>query len=461
MTPIRGAAFELARVTLEFDTPVRVGSGGWDPLVDAFFATDANGLPALPGTSIAGVLRHASAGVWANRTVEALFGLQNGEDGAASLLEVSWGQVHDQHDRPVPFRGADHDAVLSFLAAGVVRDHVRIGRRGVVDERGKFDEKMVPAGARFTFELVLHDGAPMNLAALIGLLGSPQVRLGGGSRNGLGRFRILRVDGARFDLRDAPSRAAFAHLPRGLHAPVPEGVLQRWKVPAPPASERFQTGVLVLEPLDYWLIGAGDAWREEHHRRSGKGTEATPAKIVPVEQRRVRWEGGRGVVADAEPAVPATAIKGPLRHRAEFHARRRAGRWREEDASAADTACLMDDLFGAIRDGEAGHPGRLLLADGRASGFQWGWLDHVSLDRFTQGPLDHHLFSEAPLFGGRIEVPIALDLEELAAEQRQALDDALQDLCDGRLAIGAGRSRGHGFCRGRIQWDDETKGKRP
>ena len=48
----------LARFVIEAETPLAVGSGEKDVLTDALVATDVNGLPYIPGTAIAGVVRH-------------------------------------------------------------------------------------------------------------------------------------------------------------------------------------------------------------------------------------------------------------------------------------------------------------------------------------------------------------------------------------------------------------------
>ena len=48
----------LARMIIEAKTPLAVGSGDKDITTDALVATDVNGLPYIPGTAIAGVIRH-------------------------------------------------------------------------------------------------------------------------------------------------------------------------------------------------------------------------------------------------------------------------------------------------------------------------------------------------------------------------------------------------------------------
>ena len=47
----------LARFVIEAKTPLAVGSGEKDITTDALVATDVNGLPYIPGTAIAGVVR--------------------------------------------------------------------------------------------------------------------------------------------------------------------------------------------------------------------------------------------------------------------------------------------------------------------------------------------------------------------------------------------------------------------
>ena len=48
---------DLIRCTIELDSPLIIGTGKGDSLHDAVFVQDANGLPVIPGTTIAGVLR--------------------------------------------------------------------------------------------------------------------------------------------------------------------------------------------------------------------------------------------------------------------------------------------------------------------------------------------------------------------------------------------------------------------
>ncbi len=473
---------ELARVTLEFSTPMVVGAAASADLDDLACVRDANGLPAIPGSSIAGALRHALAETdpQCDPVCCRLFGYQrqgvesHAESGQTSRLQVSWAQVHDSRDRPVPAVGVDPaaDSVLRFLAAGAVRDHVRLDHRGVVDRDGKFDERLVPAGARFSFELLLDrsvvaDGPGLassdqlpDLEQLVALLASSGFRLGGRTRRGLGAFEVRRWLHRRFDLKNPDDRQALAQLPVDLAAPVPAGVLNEREVPQPAEIRGSRNAVLRLTPEDFFLVGEGAPF--EARERTNPKDRYTHVDRFPYREHRVLWEEGRGTVTERpELVIPATGIKGALRHRVAFHAHVLLGRFADGKVEGWDdgAASLVESLFGSARDEDAGVPGRVLVSEGRKRSYQHGLLSHVSLDRFTRGPMDGALFGEAPVWGQgdpwEVQVQV-LGWADLEKEARSALEKSLKDLCEGRLAIGSGANRGHGYMNGEIRWVGST-----
>lgn len=518
LRPVRGVRFELARVTIEAAAPFAVGTGRGDDLVDMAFVLDANGLPTIPGTTLAGVLRHALAGDGDPTTdarCQSLFGYQAKRDGQASRVEVSFAHVHDQHDRPVPFRGRalEDDPVLALLATGVRRDHVKIGERGVALDRTKFDTLLVPRGARFTFELrvdehdarasdAARDDRDADLATLLGLMAAPGFRLGGKTRRGLGRFRIVRAASRRFDLCVTADRDAYRTLPRDLSVPVPAGILQECKLE--PTQSPLTEIRLALTAEDLLLFGGGEPTPEDALAVKKDDKPQKVADLAPVRERAIEWRADgkkgqgatRGEVGAPRPYAPGTSIKGALRHRFVYHARRHArdlvaldgpAPWGVEATEtpshedATDTHALVCALFGSIkgrgarkderrgpRSGGApedtspargtGEPGRLFVDDLVLETSKPHFVEHVSIDRFAGGAVDQRLFSEAPRFGARFELRLQVDRSRLpqehAASVGLALGDTLKDLCEGRLALGAAASRGHGYFEGRIDVAD-------
>lgn len=488
---IRGLAFSVARVVIEMQTPFAIGTGRGDGEVDAIFVTDANGLPCIPGTSLAGVLRHAviesspAGEVVANN----LFGFQQRDKGRASSLEVSFGQVHGANDRPIPFIGAKvDDPVIRALRAGVVRDRVRIDDRGVADGNGKFDVRLVPAGARFTVELVLHEGDHgFDLDGIIALL--PRLRLGRATRSGHGRLSVVRYQIAAFDLRKPADVERFRKLPVALHEPAPEAALGKAKTLTTPADSSRIVYALALEPNDHWMFGTGRPIRDAHKRTRGEGDAQTtePVDRVPVSESRIEWPNNQGKVLPDQHYIPGSSLKGLLRHRVAFHVRRLSSQWAATDgrnpSPDAEDLPEIQWLFGytkekAARDEPAGAAGRVFVDDipiplEQQNSPKDGLFDHVSLDRFTQGPMNGLLFSEAPFYKGkftaRVELaptPSANDDAVVTGRALQAFRLALGDLVEGRLSLGAGMNRGFGFARGELtskiapEWAPEKRGSK-
>ncbi len=450
--------FELGLVTIELESAFAVSTSEGDNLFDSVFVTDANGLPSIPAESLAGILRHALAGPNDPSTdpiCRQVFGYQEKDQGDASRVRLSFAQPHGCTDRPVPFRGASlDDKVLEFLAAGVGRDHVRIGGHGVVDGRGKFDELLVPAGARFTFEMCVSSQSPCRLADLVAQLGRVEVRIGRGTRRGLGRFRVERVRSVKLDLTKPEDLNRLDRLPVALEKLADSKELTEEKTDGQLEQEGWLQAEVTLQPIGTWIVGNGVPTGREPPR-SDEGTWDR----LPLTEHRIVWDGpgdaSQGRVEERAPfLIPASSVKGALRHRTAFHARRREGIWLDPETGSVDETPEERELFGEVRGGTEGRPGQVQISDVYiAKEVPYVSLQHVSSDRFTQGPMDHLLFDEVVLGKTRFTLDIAVQERDLSEVARRALDDALNDLCAGRLAFGAGR--GHGRFKGKVQWKND------
>ena len=192
----------LLRAVIEFATPFLIASGRGERIADAEFVADANGLPMIPGSSIAGVLRSMMQD---EDEAEKIFGYQRGSDGSGSLLSVSCGFIHNSSDKPtdgiVPSE-ALCDEVLTTAMTPVLRDHVRINHKGAADNRGKFDEYAVCAGQRFTFELEIAGGKEDRRLwdKVIKLITTNPLKFGGRTRQGYGACKLISLRESTFEL---------------------------------------------------------------------------------------------------------------------------------------------------------------------------------------------------------------------------------------------------------------------
>ncbi|MFI4996049.1 MAG: RAMP superfamily CRISPR-associated protein, partial [Hyphomicrobiales bacterium] len=540
------AVLHLMRVTIEAVSPLSFGSGervllrrrrraeGRVVEEDKFeiaLVRDANELPTIPGATLQGVLRQLYADECGSAETRDLFGFAEGSNGSAARLSVGFGCVHDREGRSIErlvtnaTRISD-DPVLSSLrrTAPVTRDHVALNARHVSDGRKKFERPALPVGTRFSIEFSLWglrseaESDKQKLERVAQLFRHPVLRLGGSGRRGYGKVILVRASHAlpALDntqaLRSLREQAASRSLADAI---------------ATNASRRRRGVVqatLSLTPINVWRIGGRSVPVTEmtHGVRLPDGSTAQQNGVdlrhaVNADGSRkvrdaddiatlaretiIRWvrhgevERAELVEATAESpfdparpravpfAIPGSAIKGPLAHRAVFHwncGRANGERlidveqWlqlgpadRERRLAAyRDWAKRPEDLellLGAAkeRDSDEGRASRVFVDDGSAAEARAVQaIDHSSIDRFTGGVRAGFLFVEEVIVGGRIEVEIFIlpPLQEAATGTsprdwsgpiRDAFLKALRDLCEGRLAIGA---KSLGFCTGTVTW---------
>lgn len=474
--------FCLARVTLEARSAHGIHSGQGDVTHDVLLVRDANGLPALPGSSLAGVIRSAYRQCIGAEDADLLFGYRNrgDEDGQASFLTVGWGHVHDSQNHPVEGLSPDaaSDPLLSFLLNDkpLLRQRVRLTHTGTAEETGKFDVTLIPAGVRYT-TLISYwcDGSEPSRQRwqnLLALLGSPVLRIGHGTRSGNGHFEVVELLQNRWDLRTQIGRQGFTDRPRsrtnreGL-APAEPAALPKLDVSGtsvPPVGLQVR---LDLAAEAGWRVGGGERSisgarhdKDDKHDKNQKEPD-----LLPQHEICVHWQDDRaefGETRQSQHLLPGSAVKGALRHRVAYHYRCLTGAFAGTDSVLPHPeACpAVQQLFGHAegKDGIAGVLGfhDILLKDTATA-----LLMHNRIDRFTAGVINGALFSEEVLWQTRLELRISIlpGAERVEATTWRAFERSLDDLANGWLPLGASGSRGLGVfsCvdeKG-LQWSDE------
>jgi len=493
--------FYVARVVLEACTPLSIATGRGNGVFDSLLVRDANKLPAIPGSSFAGVLRHLYREAYGDESARELFGYartnnqEKDEHDKPSQVHVSWGCIHDRKDSPVSglVMGlaalSKDDMVLAdaLQSTAVVRQHVRLTKRGAAAESGQFDRTSLRAGHRFSIELSLWSDRAEDprWQHLLELLVQPGFRLGGATRRGLGALLVKRIYEGRFDLRknrtSPPEYKDFAAYRAFQNTALKDNAGLREI--SKPSSEGGLHANIYITPCNGYRFGQG----------THALTQSEDAKLLSVQEKRIVWEnaedatGENGKLTDAaELVIPASSVKGALSHRLTFHHNAVSGCF----ADTADTPAVEQDKNAAVKalfgyanndketkqdnkkykesketeeESSSGQAGRVLLDDiyllpKRDKAFV---LTHNSIDRFTGGVRQHVLFSEELV--GQKDV-LHLQLTVLQAKSvkdktvREALKLTLKDLTQGRLALGAGGGRGaHGFFSGTVAWSDGGK----
>jgi len=460
----------LARVQVEATTPISVQTGQSELNYDTALVRDANGLPTLPATSIRGVLRHLSQQQLGKEQAQSLFGYSqvdkttHSEEAQISHIQVSWGMLHNADNKPVEGLIREYDFLLDELKQSqpIKRERVRLNDKGCAEDGGKFDVTAVPKGTRFTFELKYwsEQKNDTNWQSLLNLMNQPAFRLGSNTRSGFGDLCVRHIMEGRYNLRKAEDIASWQVLSRSLsdtHSLTKKEIKQ-------PDNNTSITATINLTGEGFMRIGGGDL--PVHDKKD-------PADLRMQSEKYLTWGSGKAEFSQRYPLIPGSAIKGALAHRLTFHDNRINGQFTDkmdsdERQAAVDrkNTPIARQLLGFASDTDKsqdgtrksdGAAGQVLINDVYLDGpVQTSKLWHNKIDRFTGGVIDSALYSEEVLYQPEFTFSLTfLKPEEATPVARQAIKATLEDLCQGRLSLGASGSRGLGSCTGNIDWSDD------
>lgn len=436
---------QIARVTLETTSPLSIAIGRGDGLRDTLVVKDAHGLPILPGTAIAGVLRHSLEKQMDSSIVDDLFGFAESNESRPSRLEISWGRIHTAVNVPLDGLHTDFldDPILSPLLNDVLpmRDGIRINEYGVAEDRGKFDRSYVPIGHRFTFDLALwSQGTSNEMDSILRLLQDPLFRLGGATRRGFGAFKVHEVRLGGFDLRKAEDLQKYTLVSANLSNNTGLDVIET-KAATNLGSHSVE--VSLTPEVGGFHFGAGDD--------SLGGSKDKTADKLPLSEKIVEWEQGRGHIVQRKLLIPASSVKGALAHRVAFH----FNRFNLSQSEAGDKNPAVRELFGYMKENDEGKAGSVWIDDILVpiDRINIATHQHNSIDRFTGGARKGVLFSEEVVHQHSFTLRIHIDrTARFEAKTLRAFQLALKDLIEGRLALGASASKGYGYFNGQMIW---------
>ncbi|WMB74798.1 RAMP superfamily CRISPR-associated protein [Shewanella oncorhynchi] len=455
--------YHYAHVEFEALTPHGIQAGKGDSTHDVLLMRDPNGLPCIPATSLAGVLRHLYAQHYGIAAENELFGYAEGNQGQPSWVTFTTALVHDSHNKAVEgLRGdIEKDAVLSFLARSkpLVRQRVRLTEKGAAADTGKFDTTLIPAGVRYSaFIGYWSDGSPaaeVSWTQLLNLLSSQSFRLGHGTRAGSGSFKINQLHTNRWDLTTSEGQQGFCQRSRrrvSIKGLVPQQLL--------PLADKALTIEIALQAEAGWRIGGGET------PLSPSNENGRLPDLLPQNEKRISWQHNKAIIEDKIPVMPASAIKGALSHRFAFHYRCLAAEFvnrLETQMLTPNNQCPgVQTVFGYVAEGEqenqdTAQAGLLLIDDLYLESPTVTKQVHNRIDHFTGGIINGALFEEELLWQTQITLKLTvLQAERLDARCKRALERTLHDLAQGWLPLGASGSRGQGtfLGTGAIEYSD-------
>lgn len=312
----------IARICIEAESALSIGSGEKGLNTDRLVARDANGLPYIPGTGLVGVLRHSFQNTsWVNE----IFG-SGGTDGKGSRLIVSSAFLvgEDGHTimdglRKITF----NEGYYSYFDRLPERDHVRINDKGTADveNHGKFDEELVHKGTRFVFEIELIASKSEEdkevWYKLISGINSPMFRVGAGTRKGFGKLKVITENSKiiSLDLRAEKDLTTYLNKSGSLNDDISSWDSLNIKNVVAEYDE-WENFSLKLRAKDFIFFSAG----------IGDEDADNTSKV----ERFFVWDSGRPILSNDQILIPASSIKGALSHRVAYHYNALVGAYIEE-----------------------------------------------------------------------------------------------------------------------------------
>lgn len=486
-----------AQLCVEAETPLKVGNGEEGLLIDSLVARDAAGLPYIPGTSLTGVLRHslADAEGFEPEIINSIFGSSDKANITGSRLIISSAHIVDYTLGEVCDGGtAPTAAFLSAMKELPTRDHVAINDRGVAKDTGKFEDEVLYAGSRFVFSLELQgrEDDRGNWERILDMINTPLFRIGGGTRKGFGKLKLISIEEKVFNLENEAERTSYLDTDSRLRVPKTAANTK------PTISAQLTNYRLEIQPRDFFFFGGSEF------------DDDVDARFKT--ERRITWNGDEGGLQEEYVLIPATSVKGAISHRTAYHYNKMSGNFTNADLkreqvinavkakvtelhsmtleevkeifqnkvavydsikqSANEHISLkgsgeeneaVRNIFGyAItnkngRAGQDGKRGRFIMDDCfiATSDAKEKIFEHLKVDPYTGGAMDGALFQEKTVMlnkGKSINLNIYLQQEDDKESEayEKAFENALRDVCHGMLPLGGLTSKGHGFFTGKL-----------
>jgi len=478
----------IARIVLEAETGLFVGSGEASLLKDALVQKDIHGLPMIQGTSLFGVLRHSFLdnvtfdtfdehkefliNLWGGQLLgeekkafesyyKAKYNKKNAPDGFGSRLKISSAYMLINENAVVEGLTANiPQNILDKYTNLPSRQHVRINDRGVAEKNGLFDNEIVYKGTRFIFELELKGTKDDNKhwEAILANLASPLFRTGQGTRNGYGKLNIHSLEQRVYDLEQENDFKDYLDFNPSFNFNN-KGFEERKNSDKKTSLTAYK---LILKPDSFFIFS------------EGFGDDKADNK--PVTEEIAIYENGT-INFEEKTLIPASSIKGALSHRTAFHYNKLTEKWADQLLSPNNkqlidftvkcyTGSANDAVFELFGGGagdekrEDGQRGKVILNDFYYSDTEVEndkIFNHVAIDRFTGGALDGALFSEkvSTLAEETVfEFTVYLDYDKEDTIQK-AFEETLKDVCKGLLPLGGMTTKGHGIFTGKVLKNNE------
>jgi len=435
----------------------------------------------IQGTSLTGVLRHAleddkkqENGKW-----NSFFGYQapKGKEGLGSQVKISSAYLVLNNGKVAEGLQLEENQkeFKKYFDDLPSRQHARITHKGVAKEHGLFDNEVVYKGCRFLFEIELkgNEEDEKLWIEFLNQLKNPLFRIGQGTRNGYGKLSVYSCKTKVFDLKNKDDFNTYLDFDNSLNED--NACLEDCTNLKEEDDNNLLHYQLKLKPENFFMFGAGYGDNEVDN--------------IPITEDVISYDDNNSIQKpEKQTLIPASSIKGALRHRTAFHYNKlkdiKADEINKDNFDkiakiyTGINNLAVSELFGAQESAEETKPydqhsvekqpigtrGKIIMNDilipEKDEIRNDKIFNHVAIDRFTGGAMDGALFSEKVSYYKDKNKEITLDIfvedtKSLSVNVIEAFEETLKDVCKGLLPLGGMTTKGHGIFTGKLFKDKE------
>lgn len=381
-------------LTVKLASPLCISKGD-GMLTDNDVLINGEGIPFVPGASLAGAMRGY---LEKQKSDKCLFGFENMKtgDGRMSSLMVS-------------------DLSFTVQVKTTVRDGVALSEQKTALTGAKFDMEVVDTGAvgHFWMELIIRVNDNENeflddVKCVFGAFQRKEIRLGSKKTRGYGEIQLTSVKKKEFTKENALEyKDAYC---------VPEKQDDTWR-----------------------LVGLNEM-KAESSKYVGISVPLRLDGSISIRQYAAKKNEPDFVhiTANGKPVIPGTSFMGAIRHRVKEILLA---------LQASNAEEIIDDIFGYVKaegSNSKAHISNIVINECVLEGSKKLTMVRNGISRFEFGAKDSALFKEAAYVGGTTTLEIKVKKTDTADETVGLLLLALKDVQNGFLPVGGQTSVGRG-----------------
>ena len=399
-------------------SPLRIGNGMHE-LSDSDLMLDGRGLPFIPGTSLAGIIRHRAGSICSDKeTLKRLFGnIEKAGEGVEETTNTSSAIIIGDAVIRVRDAGEEKDVFISN------REGVALGEWETAKKGAKFDFQISETDREF-YSIVEWTGDEKQETEEISKIIEPILKsyiatgLSAGARTSRGY--------GKFDLHVTKKDFAFPDK------------LSEWIEFKPYDANAFEEGIelkgTLLEKDCTIKIGFKMKSTFSVRVRTAR-TELMDDGTVPDSVPMTNFKG--------KPIIPGTAWAGVFRHHM-HHLLRDIGVYENStEMKSLDRVFGMSDVKGEVFKSLLNFSESVINIDDEKK--QRLSITRTAVDRFTASPRNAALYTNMVYCGGNGELLIRYDYESLTRQQRELIAACICDMHIGLLTVGGQSSVGSGI----------------